>query len=297
MEQAAHSPGTCGPDDAFRRPYLPAPLERYDITHPAVPPALDGMTILHLTDLHVTRPPLGRPGFRRLLDGIAGITVDLVALTGDYTSHPGDEPHALAALALLRDAWRARIGAFGVFGNHDSALVVALARRMPGITWLHNSFADVPGLPLRVIGCGYPEDLLGTLLSMPGGRAGVAESPERFPLTLVHHPTEILPAAEFGLPLLLAGHTHGGQVRVSARLAPHTSSDMPMTRACGVLRLRSTLACVSRGLGEALVELRVNCPPQAPVYTLRRGPLPARRADRLDRPSDAYASITRVRAW
>lgn len=97
-----------------------------------------------------------------------------------------------------------------------------------------------------------------------------------FTLTLAHMPSMIFPAADLGLPLILCGHTHAGQIRVSPRLAPHTSSDVPVHLASGVLRLRSTLCCISRGLGDGVYPgLRFNCPWQVPLYTLRHGPLPA----------------------
>ncbi len=94
---------------------------------------------------------------------------------------------------------------------------------------------------------------------------------ENLSLVLTHYPSEVFPAAELGLPIVLAGHTHGGQFRLSPRHIAHTASDMPGRLATGILRLRNTLLCVSRGLGEGFLDLRINCPQQMPLYTLRRG--------------------------
>ena len=90
--------------------------------------------------------------------------------------------------------------------------------------------------------------------------------------------------------LLFAGHTHGGQFRLSPQIAPHTSCDLPMDLAGGILRARQTLCAVSRGLGNAVVELRVNCPPHVPLYTLRSGPLEPLAPE-------AHEALTLCRAW
>lgn len=300
---------------AFRRPIPPRPIERYDLPHPAVPESLDGLTILHLTDLHVRRHRPGHPAVRGLLEALAATPVDVVALTGDYMNAPGDEPAGLRMLAAMAEAWRPRLGVYGVFGNHDTARFVRAARGIRGIEWLENRAVHVEGLPLRIVGASYPEDLLGTMLgegtaarrhagtegtqdsalsahdapSPPSLRGSVDSS---LPLTLVHHPTELFAAAEFGLPIVLAGHTHGGQVRVSAGYAPHTSCELPPHLASGVLRWRGTLCCISRGLGCAFVEVRLNCPAQAPLYTLRRGPMPGSTGRRED-----AAAVRRVIGW
>lgn len=269
---------------SYRTPYHPAPIEPYDLAHPAVPPSRAGLTILHISDHHVTRPQAGRTRFRRILHALSAVRTDLVVLTGDYMTNPGDEPHALDALARLSRAWNCRLGAFGIFGNHDSSEFIGHARQIPGITWLENESIELPDL--CIAGASHPEDLLGAILGIdhpgcisfgtnPGSRgSGSKTQDSRLLLALSHMPTEVYAAADLGVPILLSGHTHGGQFRVSARYAPHTSSDMPPHLASGMIRLRDTLCCISRGIGDALVELRVNCPPQIPLYTLVRGPMP-----------------------
>ncbi len=300
-------PSPVHPGPAFRRPIPPAPIECYDVSHPAVPPALDGLRILHISDTHVRRKAAGHREFRRLIHALRSTPADLIALTGDFMTRPGDEEAALWTLRATVDAWRdrpPRLGALALFGNHDSAAFRAGARRLDGLTWVENRCLDVPGLPLRIIGTSYPEDLFATMLDDQARDTGVPpvtyrafptpaapEPTSPFLLGLAHHPSEVFPAAEFGVHLLLAGHTHGGQWRLSPRLAPHTSSDLPMHLACGILRLRGTLCCISRGLGESAVELRVNCPAQLPLYTLRRGPMPGPTTGR------DYLTLTQVVGW
>lgn len=258
----------------------PRPVEAFDIPLPTLPPHLEGLTILHIADLHIRVQAPGRRSFLELLKALAVVPADLVVLTGDYMDQPGHEP---AALEMLRQVLRAaRPGSagsvLGIFGNHDTLDFQKAARELPGIRWLDNVAADVdiPGRgSLRVLGLSWPEDPLAAALS-PSSPVPGAQSPVPFLLTLAHMPGVIFPAADLGLPLVLAGHTHAGQVRFSPRSAPHTSSDTPSHLASGTLRLRDTLLCISRGLGEAVFEgARVNCPRQLPLYALRRGPLPA----------------------
>ena len=328
----------------------PSPLERYELSHPAVPEDLDGLTILQITDGHVRTPQERDPAFKRLLNAIASVEVDLIALTGDYMTEPGDEPAALDAIERMREVWRARHGVYGVFGNHDSHELKAAARRLEGITWLENRVEDLsPRLPLRLIGISYPEDLFGAVLEEEGtegggegtkaqrheGTEGGEEGTEArrhegtkggedgtevrrgrdgrdaesdpalrasvppclraspLPFLISHYPTEIFPAAELGIPLMIAGHTHGGQIRLIKGHVPHTSSDFPSHVATGMIRLRNTVCAVSRGVGEAYVGVRINCPRQLPMYTLRRGPA---LVDRHKKDGE-YLTLTQVLAW
>lgn len=267
----------------FRHRQRPFPIESYEIVHPDVPVELDGLTILHITDLHTTRPGIARVGPQRVLRAVAAEPVDLILLTGDYMTRPGQEQAAVTMLERLAAVWHARLGAYGIFGNHDSPDLAQRAARISGITWLNNQHAEIDGLPLTILGLSYPEDVLATLLASNQGRT----SAERFRILLAHYPTEIFPAASAGIPLMLAGHTHGGQLRPTAKLAPHTSCDLPPNLASGILQLDRTLCIISRGVGEAILNFRINCPPLIPLLTLRRGALTREPSPRLEQ----------VRAW
>jgi predicted MPP superfamily phosphohydrolase len=255
------------------------PIEPFELVHPAVPAEFDGLSVLHLSDAHIRRAHPRPQHHPALVEALRGLAVDVIVLTGDFMTHPGDEPAALAALTELRDHWTTRLGAFAVGGNHDTAAFLRAAQSIDGIRWLEHEHVDVAvdgaagSKALRIVGSGFPEDLL-RATDQPARPADLT-------LTLVHYPTEIYTAARLGLPLVFCGHTHGGQIRPHASFAPHTSCDMPHNLASGVLRLRDTLLCISRGLGTAVLPLRFNCEPQAPLYTLRRGPLPGDVPDRV----------------
>lgn len=262
---------------ADRPVQIPGPLESYELAHPAVPPSLDGFRILHIADLHTRRPWGADSTVGRLIDALPRFPVDLVVLTGDYADQPGQEAPAIRTLRALARAWRSRLGAVGVYGNHDPArLKELLPKAMPQIRWLHPSGAiQLSGVPLRVLGASYPEDVSAAVIA----DRELPPDPGQFRILLTHMPTEIFPAETFDLPIVFAGHTHGGQLRLSPKMAPHTSSDLPSSLASGLLRHHGTLCAISRGLGEGFLQhLRLNCPPQAPIYTLRRGPAAGRDA-------------------
>jgi predicted MPP superfamily phosphohydrolase len=296
----------------FRLNGLPEPVEMVDLSVPDLPADLEGMTILHLSDLHVRRRWRasrlvggGRGGGRagqlgglgggtvlaRLADALPGLRPDVVCLTGDYADGPGDGAAAGLAVAQLVARVRPRWGCWGVFGNHDAPAVRAAVRAATAgrVTWLEDRLSEageeggVGGgascqpLPagLRLLGLNWPEDPFAVLR-----RAGEAEAATRegLVITLAHAPGAIVHCSRLAvrLPLVLCGHTHGGQIRLGGWVL-HTSSDLPGRWAAGVVRARrpdggSTLGCISRGLGEAAWPgLRFGCRPQAPLYVLRRG--------------------------
>ncbi len=270
------------------------PVERHELAHPDLPPGLDGLTLVHITDTHARDHgqgllgailPFKRGGAVRRLPGVlAKIDADLVLLTGDYMDHPGDEKVGLACLKDQARAWRARFGAFGVFGNHDTAAFQEMAREgVPGVRWLENrgTTVEIRGERVRILGASEPEDMLGAGLSCEDG-------PAAFTIALAHFPTQVYPAAQLGVHLVLAGHTHGGQVRLKTERPLHTSCDLPGELASGVVRLGRTLCAIGRGLGETVIDFRLNCPPQLGVYTLRRGAFAG---------GDEDGGLTRVVVW
>ncbi|MEM1184489.1 MAG: metallophosphoesterase [Planctomycetota bacterium] len=252
-------------------------VERFDLPHPDLPPGLDGLSVLHLTDTHVrSHPaPVRSQTQRRLPRVLARIQdqapPDLAVFTGDAMDRPEDEDAALAALEQQLSALRPRLGWFGVFGNHDTPGFQRRAKELTAIRWLCNTHEDLDRAPLRILGVSEPEDVFEAVLGLPRVEPGASQP---FTLCLAHFPPQVYPIARFGLPLLLAGHTHGGQIRPSPKSVPHTSSDLTTDLGTGLLRLGRTLCAISRGVGETAIDLRINCPPQLPLYTLRRGPLP-----------------------
>lgn len=248
---------------------------------PSLPKDLEGLRVLHVSDLHVRRVQRRPAHLADLLAALEHARADVVVLTGDYMNHPGDEPAALEALhELVGEIVRHNPDApvLAIRGNHDTRLFERAARLIPGLRWLADESVVLTlaqGARLRVVASGFPENLLAAAAS-EGEKAPGASAPE-FTIALVHYPTEVFVAARLGLPLVLSGHTHAGQIRPWPRRALHTSCDLPARFAAGIFRLGPTTLCVSRGLGTAVIPFRFNCPAQAPLYVLRRSTVAAAR--------------------
>lgn len=266
-------------------------IDNHTISLPQLAPQLEGISIAHLTDLHVQRP---RKRFRRLVDETKKLRADLVFLTGDYMSDPGDEPAAIEVLRAVVDQLNPNLGVFGVFGNHDSFAFRQMCDALP-VRWLNNDATALDELPIDILGFENDRDTRPDAVALLRTMAGCVETNgsghevdknaiptnRRLRLLLSHYPTLLPTAADLGVDLMFSGHTHGGQMRLPNRFAPYTSCDLPSKLATGVLRHRDTLALVSRGIGETFLPIRMLCPPHIPVYTLQHGELPGEQTSHI----------------
>lgn len=247
-------------------------IEPTELAVAALPRPLEGLRIAHLSDMHITRP---RRRFEKLAEQLTRMRLDLVFFTGDYMTRSGDEPFAFDVLADLSQKLRPSIGLFGVFGNHDTAKLREMCRKLP-IHWLDNAVFRLPDKPMELFGVqmlkARDPDVVSLALDWVDrcGRPIRAGSDKPLRLMLSHVADTIVTAADMGIDVVFAGHTHGGQCRLPGGRVLVNSSDLPLNLTTGLLRCKQTLAVVSRGLGEVGLPLRVCCPPHVPVYTLRR---------------------------
>ena len=250
-------------------PEIPRPLEPVDVALAGLPASLDGLTVLHLTDFHTRR---ARRWHDRLVEAVSGLSVDLVVWTGDYIDSSGDERAAYRLVNRLIEANRPRLGAVGVYGNHDSVEMRRLFADLP-IHWLTNDAWVCEDEPITVLGvnCTHSrsdEDVVRTLRAEP---RDALEQP-RLRILLAHLPAWLPTAADAGIDLVFSGHTHGGQIRLPGRRCIYNGTDgWPLHMTTGLIQRGHTMGVVSRGLGEARREgLRLFCPRQALVVTLKR---------------------------
>ncbi|MGH3188044.1 MAG: metallophosphoesterase [Streptosporangiaceae bacterium] len=243
-------------------------LTRHEVHLDALPAHLDGLRLLHVTDLHM-RDRAGPAA--RLPELVASLSHDLALYTGDFID--GDE--GIDPLVTLLSAIPARADAYAVLGNHDywalswqprpndtARLERALAGL--GITVLRNAAAPACHGQLYIAGVDDPVT----------GRDDVGEAMAAVPrdaaCILMAHSPDILLRLDGRKPsLVLAGHTHGGQVRLPVLGPLVNMTSLPRHLAMGYRLYQGVPLFVSRGLGYSGVDVRFLCPPQVALLELR----------------------------
>jgi predicted MPP superfamily phosphohydrolase len=240
-------------------------ITRHDVRIPNLPSGMDGLRIAQVTDVHL---PGNQLAARAALEHLHRERPEVVILSGDMTESAramnqvrdfaADARGSLCTIAVLGN-WEYRAGAVG---NPARA-----AYRAAGVDLLINDSRtlDVGGTPLAFVGL---DDALMGRPDLAAARGGVR--PGDAEIWVVHEPivADQLPAGLAARPLmLLAGHTHGGQIRIPL---------MPPVKPEGAGRFlegwyRDTLAplYVSRGVGTTGVPARFRCPAELPIFTLR----------------------------
>ena len=227
----------------------------------ALPPALDGLSILHLTDLHFS-PAYGRRFFEDAIEIAlaSGPPPDLVAITGDYV----DDDGAIEWIEPLLGRLRGRLGRFAILGNHDYRHDFRALRRQlrrAGFRVLEGRWAtlEVDGARLAIGGTTAPwgKDL---------ARRPVPDADAH--LLLSHSPDQVYRASGMGVDLMLCGHNHGGQVRLPILGPVLMPSRFSRRFDRGFFRVDQTLMFVGQGLG-AKDPLRIGCPPEIVRITLQ----------------------------
>jgi uncharacterized protein len=231
---------------------------------PRLPAAWDGLSVLHLSDLHLKGTP-DRDYFRFIMDRCNEWQPDLVAVTGDIADSWRHQRWIVPILGRLR--WREQ--AFAILGNHDLWFDAPLIRRRLRRLRMHvlsNTWQQITvrGLPMVVIGQEHPWTRPHPdLKNCPAG----PDSP--FRLCLSHTPDNIAWARGHGVDLMLSGHVHGGQIRFPLIGSVFLPSTLGRRYDCGTFDEGPTLLHVSRGLS-GKQQIRYRCRPEATLLRLRR---------------------------
>jgi predicted MPP superfamily phosphohydrolase len=217
-----------------------------EVTLAKLPAALDGFTIVQLSDLHVGMT-IDRAFVQRVVDHANGLSPDLIALTGDLVDgQVTDLRDDVAPLAMLR----AKHGVFAVTGNHEyysgaDAWIEEIGRL--GARYLRNQRVTIGSgeASFELAGVddysahgwqGHGEDLTAATAGRDRARALVL---------LAHQPRQVRTAARHGVDLQLSGHTHGGQIwpwhyivklqqgGLLAGRYDHEGTQLYVTRGCG----------------------------------------------------------------
>jgi len=245
-------------------------VRRLTLSMPTLPRALDGMTIAHVTDVHVGRMTSGRV-LRDMVSATNALRADLVLLTGDLIDYKLAD--LSEGLALVK-AMEARYGLWMIEGNHDlleNGAEFERRVRASGVPFLLNesAVANVRGWPVQLFGLrwvgGYSARQFQRVTASWLRQLVKQRQPDAFPILLAHHPHAFDAAVESGLPLTLSGHTHGGQLMLDSR---HGGGPFFFRYWSGLYTRGPGQLIVSNGVGNWF-PLRINAPAEIVHLTLR----------------------------
>jgi predicted MPP superfamily phosphohydrolase len=247
-----------------------------------LPPGARPLRILQVSDLHLR---LANTRLAAFLSGLSEQTYDMVLATGDLLG----EPAAVERCARLLGGLQGRLGRYYVLGSSDyyaprfkNYLDYFTRKRRPaakanrteeflrmldeqGYEGLTNRTirVDLKGTPTQITGLDDP-------FLHRDDRTLLRRSPDAaFALCVVHDPAPYEDAAGAGFDLVVAGHTHGGQIRLPFVGALVTNSTVPRRLALGASWIGRTLLFVTPGLGTGkFAPYRFLCPPEASVLEL-----------------------------
>ncbi len=197
-------------------------VRRMDLAVPGLPADLDGLTIAHVSDLHLGK--FTRPGFpEQVADATNRLRADLVLFTGDLIDLSMDDlPRGIEFVRALDP----RSGLAMIEGNHDliddpdafdrQTLAAGLPLLIDGAMTV-----QVRGRPVQLLGTRWgaatgdrrrarPADFAASVATL-----GPLRQADAFPILMAHHPHAFDAAAAARFPLVLSGHTHGGQLNLS----------------------------------------------------------------------------------
>jgi predicted MPP superfamily phosphohydrolase len=241
-----------------------------DVPVRPLPPELDGLRILHLSDFHLGMPSLNRRALDKAVRWASGLEHDLVAITGDLVSHPRGEEALQDAVGRLS----ARAPTVVALGNHDVAATrdpFSAAREIEdlaaaGATLLRDEAVDlqIRGQHLQVVGA--DPRTFARRRSRPWRLVDPAAD---LRLLLCHFPDVVRSLPREAFQLVLAGHLHGGQICVPTPRGKIRLSQRWPRYPEGTFRLGQTTLVVSRGLGTTFVPFRFFARPEAAQLVLR----------------------------
>jgi len=240
-------------------------LVEIEVPIPDLPHVFDGYRILHLSDLHATHAATAA----QKLEKARGLEADLIAFTGDLT----EELELLEAGARALGSLEARDGRFAVPGNHDHWLGAARVREAlssAGYQTLVNEHVVITRDDCQLYLAGVDDSSYLEEDDLDAALQGIVD--DGVVVLLSHAPDVVRKPLFRRAALILAGHTHGGQISLPGYGPLYVPSRLGRTYAAGPYQLGNTLLFVSRGLGEVFPSMRINCPREIALITLRRKP-------------------------
>ena len=252
-------------------------LRRVDVRLQRLPQALDGFTIVQLSDFHWEERFSAIP-IRKAINVVNNLNPDLIALTGDFVTVGFFEPlsHArryparrAVPCAQVLSQLRARFGKYAVLGNHDAgsnAAFVTDALQAHGIPVLKNSSVPIEHNSSRLWLAGIDD----ALEAQPDLATAIEKIPAGETTILLAHEPDFADEAALtpNIDLQLSGHSHGGQIWIPAIGAPWLP---PLARNYprGIYKIENLILYTNMGIGTIRAPIRINCVPEVTLITLR----------------------------
>ncbi len=251
-------------------------INRFEVAMPGLAPSMNGLRLVQISDIHLGGfTPVS--ALARYIDRVNGLAPDLIVITGDITDGVAHAAETFPVLGRLR----ARLGVVAILGNHD---IYSGAEAVTGLLRRHTGFRVLVDENLRVEDGEAALWIVGLLDRGRDWARGLTECPvfERLyrqvpagaaVVVLSHRPDLFDHAARLDAPLVLAGHTHGGQLAIPLRGGRTATLARFMTRyPRGTFRRGNSLLHVNLGLGVTGQPVRVATPREITEITLRRAP-------------------------
>jgi predicted MPP superfamily phosphohydrolase len=251
-----------------------------EVTRPRIalarlPKAFEGFRIVQLSDFHIS-PFMTADEVRRCVTIANGLKADLVALTGDYVA---DDPAAQGAVVQALAGLRAPFGVFGCLGNHEiytqTEDFITRLFDAAGIRILRQERTPIQshGEVLNLIGVDYQQlrfsrDHDGHLVDRYLEGSEKLVMPDMVNILLSHNPNSFDRAAELGIDLTLAGHTHGGTLSLHRGLS---LARLETPYVSGWYEKPGGQLYVNRGIGTTGPPIRTGTRPEITVLELVRG--------------------------
>jgi len=250
--------------DTMRDPVI----MRTTVVADSMDPAADPVSIALVADIHMAGPDMPPERVGRIVEQVNALDADMIVIAGDLVSEKRTATKHYSAQEIVAPLaqFEAPLGVIFVPGNHDiwfgwDALKTELDE-LDNVTIMENEVAQFGSLALGVVGDSFVDraDIPATMAQMDqldGARVILTHSPDIFPSVPVN------------VDLVLAGHTHCGQIAYPWGGSPATMSDYGDLYACGIVEQHGKTLITSAGLGTSLLPIRLFTQPEIWLIEIR----------------------------
>lgn len=238
-------------------------IEEVEISLKRLPKKLDGLKLVHLSDIHHS-PFTGLEHIERAIKIANDLKPDMFVLTGDYVSH---ETEYVEPVGEVLGKLESEYGTFACLGNHDhwtDAEAVTKSLRNNNIKVLINEGFRFTAQDVSFWLCGV-DDYMVKQTDLNAALHG--SFPDEMKMLLAHNPVIIRQAMKLDVDVMFSGHTHGGQIKIREKEKKILAHRRKLTS--GLHERKGTQIYITRGIGTVVLPVRYQCPPEISLITLK----------------------------